>query len=365
MPANTGEAPDHDHSSNAAPHRLRHRSSSDHCRRHRIPHGPGAAGSHIEPAGTHRPVPGRHHLRAPGRPHPYRSAGTDPPGARTDGPAVVPRRRRPASAPGSGISAHRRRHPLRPVHQRELRRPPSDDLLALPTHSRQDAAAIANRRPILLFSHSYGVSVALNTGLHEQLASHGYVVAGIDHTYDAGAVEFPDGRVVSQKPDIPIDDLLRSVRTADTLFVLDRLIQLVAAGRNPAAGSRLPHGLHRTLDPTRIGGYGHSLGSPTIVTAMQLDRRIDAGAGLDGDLRDGDLTGTGLGQPLSRHDLSGQVHQVELVRLGRKNFASCARRCRRFGTLDAVGVGRRHRGGNAGVAIPTTGLCSPVPARCP
>ena len=172
-----------------------------------------------------------------------------------------------------------------------------DDLLAFPTHSRQDAPAVAVRHPILLFSHGYGVSAALNTGVHEHLASHGYVVAGIDHTYDAGAVEFPDGRVVSQKPGLAIDEVLRAVRAADTVFVLDGLIRL-AAGHNPdAGGRRLPSGLHRALDPTRIGGYGHSLGGPTVVTAMQHDRRIDAGAALDGDLLDGDLTGSGLDRP--------------------------------------------------------------------
>jgi predicted dienelactone hydrolase len=181
-----------------------------------------------------------------------------------------------------------------------------DDLLAFPTRSRQDAAAIAGRHPILLFSHGYGVSAALNTGLHENLASHGYVVAGIDHTYDAGAVEFPDGRVVSQKPNLPVDELLRAVRTADALFVLGRLIRL-AAGHHPGGGRRLPRGLYQSLDPTRIGGYGHSLGGPTIVTAMQQDRRIDAGAGLDGDLLDGDLTGTGLNRPflmMGNHNLN-------------------------------------------------------------
>lgn len=160
------------------------------------------------------------------------------------------------------------------------------DLLSFPTHSGQDApAAPGPHRPVLLFSHGFGVSAALNTGLHEELASRGYVVVGIDHTFDAGAVEFPDGRVEAQKPDIRIDDLLRQVRAADVRSVLDRLT-LLAAGHNPdAEHRRLPRGLGRALDLTRVAAYGHSLGGPTVIGVMNQDRRVDAGAALDGTLR--------------------------------------------------------------------------------
>jgi predicted dienelactone hydrolase len=160
------------------------------------------------------------------------------------------------------------------------------NLLSFPTNSLQDAPALpAARRPVVLFSHGFGVSVAINTALHEELASRGYVVAGIDHTFDAGAVEFPDGRVEVQQPGLPIDDLLREVRAADLRFVLDQFTAL-AAGHNPDAGHRpLPSGLARMLDLTRVGAYGHSLGGPTVIGAMNQDPRIDAGAALDGTLR--------------------------------------------------------------------------------
>jgi predicted dienelactone hydrolase len=157
------------------------------------------------------------------------------------------------------------------------------ELFAFATHSRQDAPAAAGpRRPVLLFSPGFGNNAAFNTGLHEELASHGYVVAGIDHTFDAVAVEFPDGRVETQKPGLPVDDLLREVRVADTRFVLGRLTAL-AAGRNPDAGHRhLPRGLGRALDVTELAAFGYSLGSPTIIEAIDRDRRIKAGAVLDG-----------------------------------------------------------------------------------
>jgi predicted dienelactone hydrolase len=160
------------------------------------------------------------------------------------------------------------------------------NLLSFPTHSFQDPPALPDaRRPVVLFSHGFGVSAAINTALHEELASRGYVVAGIDHTFDAGAVEFPDGRVETQKPELPIDDLLRETRAADLRFVLDQLTAL-ADGHNPDAGHRpLPRGLAGMLDVTRVGAYGHSLGGPTVIGAMNQDPRIDAGAALDGTLR--------------------------------------------------------------------------------
>jgi predicted dienelactone hydrolase len=159
------------------------------------------------------------------------------------------------------------------------------DLFSFPTHSFQDPPVLPGvRRPVVLFSHGLGFTAALNTALHEELASRGYIVAGIDHTFD-GPVEFPDGRVEVQPPGLPIDDLLHEVRAADLRFVVDQLTAL-AAGHNPDAEHRLlPRGLGGILDLTRVGAFGHSLGGPTVIRAMDRDRRIAAGAALDGTLR--------------------------------------------------------------------------------
>ena len=156
------------------------------------------------------------------------------------------------------------------------------DLLAFPSHSRQDAPATGRRRPVVLFSPD-GTSNAVDaTGLHEELASRGYVVAGIDHTFDAGVVEFPGGRVEIGRSDLAAE-VIREVRVADARFVLDSLAA-VAAGHDPDAGHRdLPRGLGRALDLTRVAAYGHGLGSRTVVEALARDRRVDAGVVLNGD----------------------------------------------------------------------------------
>jgi predicted dienelactone hydrolase len=157
-----------------------------------------------------------------------------------------------------------------------------DDLLTFATNSLSGVPAAGSRRPVVLFSPGFGLSAALYTGLHEELASRGYVVAGVDHTFDAGAVEFPDGRVELQRPGLVVDDVLLGTRVADVRFVLDRLAVLSAGGNPDVERRRLPVGLGRATDSTRVAAYGHSLGSPTVVSAIDQDRRIDAGAALDG-----------------------------------------------------------------------------------
>ena len=49
--------------------------------------------------------------------------------------------------------------------------------------------------PLVLLSPGFTNSRSTLTALAEDLASHGYVVAGIDHTYESFATAFPDGRV--------------------------------------------------------------------------------------------------------------------------------------------------------------------------
>ena len=68
-------------------------------------------------------------------------------------------------------------------------------LTTVETHARDRAPALPGRRPLVVLSPGAGLSRESLTALAEDLASRGYVVAGVDHTYEARAVEFPDGRV--------------------------------------------------------------------------------------------------------------------------------------------------------------------------
>jgi predicted dienelactone hydrolase len=145
--------------------------------------------------------------------------------------------------------------------------------------------------PVVLFSTGYGVERQLYTGLVQDLASHGYVVAAIDHPHDANIVSFPDGHTVSigkvGKSNNAISSAL-TVRIADTRYVLDTLARLDRDSRNDA--------FFGTLNLDRIGIFGHSLGGATAAATMLTDRRIAAGLDMDGFLF-GKVAVAGLKKP--------------------------------------------------------------------
>ncbi|MFJ2203388.1 hypothetical protein [Streptomyces violaceusniger] len=74
-------------------------------------------------------------------------------------------------------------------------------------------------------------------------------------------------------------------RVRDTRFVLDQLAVLRDAGNPDAEGRRLPRGLGRALDLTRVGMYGHSAGGITAAETMRTNDLIDAGIDMDGTLK--------------------------------------------------------------------------------
>ncbi|WP_369201704.1 alpha/beta hydrolase family protein [Streptomyces sp. PU-14G] len=188
------------------------------------------------------------------------------------------------------------------------------DWAATLTHSHSAAPALPGPRPVLLYSPGGGDPRTQGTSLAEELASHGYVVAAVDHPGDAGEVEFPSARegrdtvrVTALRGDPAADtDLFRTLietRIADLRFVLDQLERL-AAGRNPDAASRpLPEGLAPSLDLTRVGAWGHSAGGTAVAQTLYDDARLTAAANLEGylDHPDGtpfDVAEKGAGKPL-------------------------------------------------------------------
>ncbi|MCK2243839.1 MULTISPECIES: hydrolase [unclassified Crossiella] len=144
--------------------------------------------------------------------------------------------------------------------------------------ARQNAPVFGAGWPVLLYSQGRGSMRALSTSLAEDLASHGYVVLSVDHTYDAGAVRFPDGRVIrGNRPQVPTEaqraEELR-VRVADLRSTLNH----VSTAATPFRGR---------LDLSRVGTLGHSMGGATAAEAIRTDPRFRAGVNLDGGFWDG------------------------------------------------------------------------------
>ena len=135
--------------------------------------------------------------------------------------------------------------------------------------------------PLLVFSHGLRGLRAQNTVLMETLASHGYVVASIDHTYGNVLTVFPDGKVAfyngemifaGDAPTVTGGAGLIDVWGADVRFLLDRA---TFWNSNP------DHLLAGTLDLERVGTLGHSTGGGTALEACALDERCAAVVGLD------------------------------------------------------------------------------------
>lgn len=148
-------------------------------------------------------------------------------------------------------------------------------------HEGAPALRAGERRPVIVFSHGAHDQRAATTIVVQELASHGYVVVTVDHTYDAFS-EFPDGRLT-----VPLDDpgLTPWDFARDIRFVLDRIEDL-AAGRNPDADHRpLPSALGGVLDPRRIGMFGWSKGATATALVMGDDQRVRAGLSFDGPMQ--------------------------------------------------------------------------------
>ncbi|MFE3172077.1 alpha/beta hydrolase family protein [Amycolatopsis sp. NPDC059090] len=170
---------------------------------------------------------------------------------------------------------------------------PPDILSRTRTNASVDAPAAGRRGslPLIVLSPGFKKQSGTLTGLAEDLASHGYVVAAIDHTYENVGQSFPDGRlttcVACDYPRSPeFWQKLERSRAADVSFVLNRL-----TGPSPRwRGADL-------IDPSRIAMAGHSVGGASAIPAMLADPRIRAGIDIDGTTDDPIPDGTALSRP--------------------------------------------------------------------
>ena len=158
---------------------------------------------------------------------------------------------------------------------------PSGSMERLYTFCESDAP-LATRDsgfPLILFSPGGGVSRLLYTTIAQEVARNGYIVASIDHPYDAQIVEFPDGRLVfgidiniTAAPDTILAQTneIVAVRVQDVSFVIDELS--TPSPQHPF-----------TIDTKNVIVFGHSLGGTTAASAMVNDTRIAGGLNFDGD----------------------------------------------------------------------------------
>lgn len=157
-------------------------------------------------------------------------------------------------------------------------------LVKIPAYKDSKVASSDTAFPIILFSHGWQGFNAQNTGQALQLASHGYIVIGVQHTYGAVVTVFPDGTVAENNPtalppdNIPTDQyettaqILVDQWAGDLGYTLD-FMQL----QNENAASPFFH----ALDLTRVGVYGHSTGGGAAIQFCGTDIRCTALFGQD------------------------------------------------------------------------------------
>jgi predicted dienelactone hydrolase len=148
----------------------------------------------------------------------------------------------------------------------------------------------SRRYPVVLFSHGLALPSEFYTSYIENLASEGYVVVGVEHSWFGGAFTLPGGRPVVNRS--AAADRQRDVVTQaeDLSFVVTVLDRLNRAG--PAA-SRLAG----RLDMDHVGVFGHSRGGFAAPHACRLDRRFKACLNLDGYSMTPAVMDSGITQP--------------------------------------------------------------------
>lgn len=131
----------------------------------------------------------------------------------------------------------------------------------------RDAALADGLYPLVAFSHGFGGSRRQSTFLCTHLASHGYVVAAVDHTGNTMAdmlqlmIELQGGGSLPDTKETL--DRFMALRPEDVRLMLDRVI----AGAGDVG---------QAIDVSRIGMSGHSFGGWTTLMVTAADRRIGA-----------------------------------------------------------------------------------------
>jgi len=156
---------------------------------------------------------------------------------------------------------------------------------------------------VLIFSHGWAGFKEQNIFQVEELASHGYTVIAINHTYGAVLTVFPDGRQAPRNPDaLPsgvtqeeydvASNLLVRQWAEDIAYVID---ELEMADRSSAFGL-----LSGKLDLEKIGIFSHSTGAGATVEFCASDSRCKAALVMDlwSEPVSKDVISAGLSHPL-------------------------------------------------------------------
>lgn len=173
---------------------------------------------------------------------------------------------------------------------------PTLDVATLATsaiwHGRPDRRG---RFPLVVFSHGMNSARYFYTGLVQALASHGFVVAAVEHPFwsvslsDPGGHRLPLGRSMASRDRLTSDEIDGLMQEGVAAMAEDQAF----VARNLVAAAPQLRGI---IDAARTAVVGHSMGGMAATAACWRYRVFDACVSLDGLVwaRDGN---TALGEP--------------------------------------------------------------------
>jgi dienelactone hydrolase len=164
------------------------------------------------------------------------------------------------------------------------------DVAGIRTHAVAEAPLSDEQAdyPVLVLSPS-GFPPLFLTAIAEELASTGYVVVGVNHTYETAVTAFADGRTVPMNPAAVGGALGPQVGPHQPVFRQRAALCNYKAEDLGSVANYLerlepgPTGLSADrLDLTRLGALGHSFGGNAAVEWCRADPRCRAAANMDG-----------------------------------------------------------------------------------
>jgi len=185
-----------------------------------------------------------------------------------------------------------------------------DYLNYIKTHVYKNVSVEEDLFPVLIFSHCFNSKATGYYALLSEIASHGFIIININHTYESVGSTFGDGRIkffdreysASKNTPEAWDKVSKIIEAYDqNLSFEDRHPVVKNALRNHHSADMIKRWsqdisdvidqlqtwnqkgfLKGHLNLQKIGAFGHSRGGAAAGEALLFDPRIVAGANLDG-----------------------------------------------------------------------------------
>ena len=152
------------------------------------------------------------------------------------------------------------------------------------SHAHDRVPVLEGSYPLVIISHGWSGFRQLHTDLAEELASHGFIVIGIEHTYGSVGTVFEDGTQRSLNPQalprravtpnfLEFANALVGTYASDIISLLDEIEIDTESG--------LKADIVNSLDLSFVTVIGHSTGGGAAVKVSLTDERVHGVIGLD------------------------------------------------------------------------------------